>query len=126
MKFKDSKHLYNYWISQPMALRGLIAWKNIRTICDALEREGMTITTYNVGKRIEQERLTPNKKTLWNNKNFCEYIKMRGMEVEFLGKEVVLDGLSGDEKLIEVIRELKRENEVLRGLVKGIKIIGYS
>jgi hypothetical protein len=106
-----------------MALRSLIAWKNIRTICDALEREGITITTYNVGKRVEQERLTPNKKTLWNNKNFCEYIKMRGMEVEFWGKDVVLDGLSGNEKLLEVIRELKRENEVLRVMVKMYNVV---
>lgn len=92
--------------------------------CDLVEKMGVRIKISSVGRICQKEFGYPKQQSIRNNEVLKEYVLLRAKEqvvAEVDVQEMDMNKENWD-RLIEIVRDLRFENEGLRGLVKKIPI----
>ena len=90
--------------------------ETIRKVCDDLEKNNRKIYVTRVGDECGDKYGSPKLQSIRNNRKLIEYIQKREDEQNLLPKETQI---TGNEELVRVIEELRRENKCLKALLRS-------
>lgn len=113
---KTSSELYQEILDNSTA-KGRRSIANLKKMCDGLEERGMEINVAVLGREADRLGISPREEALRNNPKLWSYVQLRVSEQELVEKE-----LKGDFDLVETIRQLRKENSVLRAFIKKINL----
>ena len=115
-RVKTSSELYQEILDSSTA-KGRRSIANLKKMCDGLEERGMEINVAILGREADRLGIAPREDSLRNNPKLWSYVQLRVNEQELVEKE-----LKGDFDLVETVRQLRKENSVLRAFIKKINV----
>lgn len=90
--------------------------------CDLVEKMGVRIKISSVGRVCQKEFGYPKEQSIRNNEVLREYVLLRSKEqvIEEVDVQEMDMNKENWDRLIEIVRDLRFENEGLRELVKNV------